>query len=120
MIMQRREQLSGAGAVVWLDAARRYQLSLNAIDEVLGLTLDGVEQALRHVGEDVDCGLTAPGLVVAPASMSLKSIIQLRHLSGHPILVAEDGKLLGVCGEGEIIRALAGRSRLGESFSSPS
>jgi hypothetical protein len=24
-------------------------------------------------------------------------------------LVAEDGKLLGVCGEGEIIRALAGR-----------
>jgi hypothetical protein len=41
--------------------------------------------------------------------MSLKSIIQLRHLSGHPILVAQDGKLLGVCGEGEIIRALAGR-----------
>jgi glycine betaine/proline transport system ATP-binding protein len=109
MIMQRREQLSGAGAVVWLDAARRYQLSLNATDEVLGLTLDGVAQALRHVREDVDCGLTEPGLVVAPASMSLRSIIQLRQGSGHPVLVAEDGKILGVCGEGEIIRALAGR-----------
>lgn len=109
MIMQRREQLPGDGAMVWLDAARRYQLSLNATDEVLGLTLDGVAHELRHVREDVDCGLSEPGLVVAPASMSLKSIIQLRHTSGHPILVVEDGKLLGVCGENEIIRALAGR-----------
>ena len=95
--------------MVWLDAARRYQLSLNATDELLELTVDGVAHALRHVSEDVDCGLSAPGLVVAPASLSLKSIIQLRHLSGHPILVVEEGKLLGVCGENEIIRALAGR-----------
>ncbi|MDP9091343.1 MAG: choline ABC transporter ATP-binding protein [Pseudomonadota bacterium] len=109
MIMQRREQLRGDGTVVWLDAARRYQLSLNATDELVGLTLDGVAHELRQVREDVDCGLSAPGLVAVPASMSLKSIIQLRHLSGHPILVVEEGKLLGVCGENEIIRALAGR-----------
>lgn len=109
MIMQRREQLTGEGAIVWLDPAGRYQLSLNAANEVLGLTLDGKTHALRHVREEVDCGLTSPGLALAPASLSLKSIIQLRHLSGHPVLVVEEGKLLGVCGENEIIRALAGR-----------
>ncbi len=109
MIMQRREQLTGDGAMVWLDPAQRYRLALNAADEVLGLTVDGVTHALRHVREDVDCGLSSSGLALAPASLSLKSIIQLRHLSGHPVLVVEEGKLLGVCGENEIIRALAGR-----------
>ena len=31
----------------------------------------------------------------------------VRH-SGHPVLLQEDGKLCGVCGEAEILRALAG------------
>jgi predicted transcriptional regulator len=39
--------------------------------------------------------------------MSLQAIIQLRQNSGHPVLVAEEGKILGVCGEHEIIRALS-------------
>jgi hypothetical protein len=32
----------------------------------------------------------------------------LRQSTGHPVLLAEDGRILGVCGEAEIIRALAG------------
>ena len=28
-------------------------------------------------------------------------------LAAHPVLLAEDGKIIGVCGETEIIRALA-------------
>jgi hypothetical protein len=32
----------------------------------------------------------------------------LRQLTGHPVLLAEEGRILGVCGEAEIIRALAG------------
>jgi hypothetical protein len=55
----------------------------------------------------VDIAVNDPGLAVAPASTSLQSIIQLRHNSGHPVLVAEEGKILGVCGEHEIIRALS-------------
>jgi hypothetical protein len=43
--------------------------------------------------------------------MSLQSIIQLRQNSGHPVLVAEEDRILGVCGEHEIIRALAGARR---------
>jgi glycine betaine/proline transport system ATP-binding protein len=107
MVMQRRAHLAGDGTEVWLDPGRRYQLSLNSTDEALSLTLDGIAHTLRYIRDEVDISLQEPGLTVAPASMSLQAIIQLRQNSGHPVLVAEEGKILGVCGEHEIIRALS-------------
>jgi glycine betaine/proline transport system ATP-binding protein len=107
MIMQHRASMSGEDGSVWLDSGRRYRLSLNSSDEALGLQLDGVAHAFRHVRDDADLARPEPGLAVAPASLSLQSIIHLRQSTGHPVLLAEDGKILGVCGETEIIRALA-------------
>ena len=109
MIMQSRGRMAGDGEVLWLDSGRRYRLSLNSAGEILGLQLDGVAQSLCHVEEDADMTKVQPGLAVAPASLSLQSIIHLRESTGHPVLLAEDGRILGVCGEAEIIRALAGR-----------
>jgi glycine betaine/proline transport system ATP-binding protein len=97
---------------VWLDPGRRYQLSLNSTGQALSLTLDGVAHMLRYIRDEVDIGVDEPGLTVAPASMSLQAIIQLRQNSGHPVLVAEEGKILGVCGEHEIIRALSRGRRI--------
>jgi glycine betaine/proline transport system ATP-binding protein len=107
MVMQRRAHLAGDGTEVWLDPGRRYQLSLNSSGQALSLTLDGSSHVLRYIRDEMDIALDEPGLTVAPASMSLQAIIQLRQNSGHPVLVAEDGKILGVCGEHEIIRALS-------------
>ncbi len=108
MIMQHRATLSDGGdGHVWLDAGRRYRLSLNSSDEALGLHLDGVAHAFCHITDEAELG-HSPGLAVAPASLSLQSIIQLRQSTGHPVLLAEQGRILGVCGEAEIIRALAG------------
>jgi glycine betaine/proline transport system ATP-binding protein len=112
MVMQRRAHLSGDGTEVWLDPGRRYQLSLNSTGQALSLTLDGVSHTLRYIRDEVDIGLDEPGMTVAPASMSLQAIIQLRQNSGHPVLVAEEGKILGVCGEHEIIRALSRGRRI--------
>ena len=109
MIMQRRSAMpDGGDGHVWLDAARRYRLSLNSSDEALGLQLDGVAHAFCHISDEANLTHSLPGLAVAPASLSLQSIIQLRQSTGHPVLLAEDGRILGVCGETEIIRALAG------------
>jgi glycine betaine/proline transport system ATP-binding protein len=109
MIMQSRAAMAGDdGGGVWLDGARRYRLSLDSADRAVALQLDGIAQVLRHVGEDADLTRLEPGLAVAPASLSLQSIIHLRQATGHPVLLVEDGKILGVCGEAEIIRALAG------------
>jgi glycine betaine/proline transport system ATP-binding protein len=114
MIMQRREALSaGEDGNVWLDSGRRYRLSLNSADEAVGLHLDGIEHTFCHVAEDADFDRLQPGLAVAPASLSLQSIIQLRQSTGHPVLLVEEGRILGVCGEAEIIRALAGGRHTG-------
>ena len=109
MIMQRRALLpDGGDGHVWLDAGRRYRLSLNSSDEALGLHLDGVAHAFCHISDEANLTHLQPGVAVAPASLSLQSIIQLRQSTGHPVLLVEDGRILGVCGEAEIIRALAG------------
>ena len=108
MIMQRRAQMAGDDGNVWLDTGRRYRLALNSSDEALGLHLDGVAHAFCHIHDEAALTHLAPGIAVAPASLSLQSIIQLRQTTGHPVLLAENGRILGVCGEAEIIRALAG------------
>jgi glycine betaine/proline transport system ATP-binding protein len=106
--MQRRALMAGDGGHVWLDSGRRYRLSLNSADEALGLHLDGVAHAFCHIQDEADVGRLEPGVAVAPASLSLQSIIHLRQSTGHPVLLAEQGRILGVCGEAEIIQALAG------------
>jgi glycine betaine/proline transport system ATP-binding protein len=108
MIMCQRAQMPSEGNLLWLDERRRYRLSLNAADEALALQFDGVEHALRHVHDDTALAGIEPGLAVAPASFSLQSIIRLRQATGHPVLLTEGGKIIGVCSENEIIRALAG------------
>ncbi|MEP6886144.1 MAG: choline ABC transporter ATP-binding protein [Gammaproteobacteria bacterium] len=109
MIMQHRAGLAPAGdGQVWLDAGMRYRLSLNSSDEALGMQLDGIAHAFCRITDEAELTGLQPGLALAPASVSLQSIIQLRQSTGHPVLLAEDGRIVGVCGEAEIIRALAG------------
>jgi glycine betaine/proline transport system ATP-binding protein len=108
MIMRSRARLQSEGDTLWLDAARRYRLQLGAGGEALGLQIDGVIHALRAVQGEDDIVHSAAALAVAPSGLSLRSIIQLRQTSGHPVLVADDGAIVGVCSEAEIIQALAG------------
>jgi len=108
MIMCERARMPSEGGLLWLDERRRYRLSLGAADEALGLQLDGVDHALRHVDDDSAAAAIESGLAVVPASFSLQSIIRFRQTTGHPVLLSDGGKIVGVCGEAEIIRALAG------------
>src|SRR5258706_16095523 len=105
--------MAGEGGNVWLGIGGRYRLSLNPSDEALGLPLDGVAHGFCHVRDEAGLVHLEPGVAVAPASLSLQSIIHLRQTTGHPVLLAEGGKILGVCGEVEIIRALAGGRHTG-------
>jgi glycine betaine/proline transport system ATP-binding protein len=110
MIMQQRQVLQGSADGVWLDANRRYQLSLDSSDQPMSLLIDGLDHPLHHIQDEANLTHPPRGLTVAPASLSLKSIIQLRHTTGHPVLIAQDGKIIGVCSETEIMRALSGAS----------
>jgi len=108
MIMQRRAHLQSDGSAVWLDVARRYRLSLDDLDRATHLTIDGTQHALNHIRDEADVERAAPGLSVVPPTVALGAIIRLRQRTGHPVLVGEQERILGVCCESDIIRALAG------------
>ena len=67
-------------------------------------------EELRAVAEEEGCADGERSVIVAPASITLQALIQLRRRTGHPVVLAQEGRLLGVCGEVEIIAALAGRN----------
>jgi hypothetical protein len=79
------------------------------------LRIDGRPSALRVVGEDGACEGDDGAASVAPASLSLQALIDLRRKSGHPVLLSEDGRVQGVCGDAEIVAALAARDTGGTS-----
>jgi len=108
MIMQRRSNLQSDGTGVWLDAARRYRLNLDDSDRASDLTIDGAPHALNHIRDEADVERWGEGLSVVPGSVALQHIIRLRQRTGHPVLVSDQGRILGVCCESDIIRALSG------------
>ncbi|MGQ0430664.1 MAG: choline ABC transporter ATP-binding protein [Gammaproteobacteria bacterium] len=110
MIMRGRDELDRVDGTWFLDGARRYLLRVDASNAPLALSLDGQPHPLRVVEDDAACGEGERAVIVAPASLSLQSLIHLRRRTGHPVLLAEEGQVLGVCGETEIICALAARN----------
>jgi len=111
MIMYGRADMAAADGSLWLDERRRYRLSTGASDETLEVHVDGVLHALERISDDGAAARAGRGVAVVPASFSLQSIIQLRQATGHPVLLQDGGRIVGVCGETEIIRALAGARR---------
>ncbi|GAC1308067.1 MAG: choline ABC transporter ATP-binding protein [Steroidobacteraceae bacterium] len=107
MIMCKRADLAAEGEFLWLDDRRRYRLGIDPSNGELHLEVDGVGQPLRHLEDEAAPAGPGPGLAVVPGSFSLQAIIQLRQATGHPVVLTEDGRIIGVCGESQIIRALA-------------
>ncbi len=118
MIMRRRSDFAGDGEGLWLDPAGRYRLRLNARDEVSSLNLDGAPHAVCHV-QGGNNPTAERALPIAPGSLSLQEIIQLRQSTGHPVLLVEAGRVIGVCGETEIICALAGSRKSSTGAAAP-
>jgi glycine betaine/proline transport system ATP-binding protein len=107
MIMRTCGEMERDGATHWLDATRRYRLSLDDGQRSPTVRLDELEQVLHHIVDDATV-VPPHSMAVAPAAYSLRSLIALRQLTGHPVLLAQDDRIVGVCGDSEIIRALAG------------
>ncbi len=97
MVMRRLEDLPVSDGAMVLDAAGRYQLGISA--SPASLTVDGV----------------AGQPVTADEGLSLRSLIALRHASGHPVLITRDATVVGVCCESDIMMALASQRDVDES-----
>jgi glycine betaine/proline transport system ATP-binding protein len=111
MVMRAREALAGEGGTLWLDAARRYAIQDGGA--AMELLLDGTAHPIRHVEDEAGCAEGECALVAAPAGITLQALIHIRRRTGHPVLLVEDGRVLGVAGESEIIGALSARGGAG-------
>jgi glycine betaine/proline transport system ATP-binding protein len=110
MVMRARESLAGEGGALWLDPARRYALRDGG---ALELRLDGAAHPIRQLDDEDACLEGERALVAVPAGITLQGLIHIRRRTGHPVLLVEDGRVVGVAGEAEIIGALSARAGSG-------
>jgi glycine betaine/proline transport system ATP-binding protein len=111
MVMRRCRDLAREEQTIWLDDRRRYRLSVDESDGPTALSVDGTAHSLGHVEDGEGWPVERLGMAVAPASISLRAIINLRNATGHPVVLVDNGRVTGVCDEQEIVRALAGNRR---------
>jgi glycine betaine/proline transport system ATP-binding protein len=93
---------------VWLDAERRYTLILDGQGRPVSARFGGVTHTVARYDAALPGAALPPGLILAPTDTSLKSVVQLRQASGHPVLLEGDGRFRGVCCDADILAALCG------------
>jgi len=113
MVMRRLEDLPTREGAAVLDAGGRYRLTMDGSGCPVSVTVDGAPRsATAYAGPSGDYG---DRLIMADEGLSLRSLIALRHASGHPLLITRGAAVVGVCCETDIMTALASRGATGES-----
>jgi glycine betaine/proline transport system ATP-binding protein len=101
------------GAEILLDREQRVVMTLGA---------DGGPDAVRIVDQPgrvipYDDGFDPLGLdrttvVIAPPGIKLRAALEIRHRTGNPLAMVEDGRLVGVIGDDEIYRGILRQTEL--------
>jgi glycine betaine/proline transport system ATP-binding protein len=95
------------GAEILLDREQRVVLTLGA-DGSPGAVriLDQPGRVIRYGdGFDPSC-LDRSAVVMAPPDIKLRTALEIRHRTGNPLAMVEDGRLVGVIGDDEIYRGI--------------
>jgi glycine betaine/proline transport system ATP-binding protein len=92
MAMRRICDLPRSGSWITLDAGAHYRLVVT--DRIVPIA---------------STGNGSVELACVDAQTPLKDVIDLQHRTGHPVLLAEDGRISGVCTTEDVVRALAER-----------
>jgi glycine betaine/proline transport system ATP-binding protein len=103
------------GSDVVVDGNGHFRVTLDEDDKPIAARVDGnsariescdQETRIETLGDDV--------LVTAPASMKMRWNIEIRHHTGWPVLLVEDGRLVGVVGDSEIYAGILRQTGIGE------
>lgn len=110
-LMTPLDELARDGGAVLLDREGRLRLELDAEGRPNRVLQDGRAGRFVHHEEGFDlAGLPQGALVVAPVDLSMRAAIELRQATGHPVVLTEAGRAVGVCGDEEIYRGILGQS----------
>ncbi len=106
------------GNSVILDAGGRFRLELDTSGAPVSVLLDNQPGILLAYGEGMNMeGLNPATLITAPTDMSMRTAIELRQATGHPVALVEDGRLAGVCGDDEIYQGILRQSAMADTVS---
>jgi len=97
--------LTRDGSDVLLDRLGRIRVALDADGRPQSCTLDGAAGAL--ISAETAMSANPAEIIVAPVDLKMRLAIELRRMSGNPIVLVDQlGRMAGLCGDDEIYRAL--------------
>jgi glycine betaine/proline transport system ATP-binding protein len=105
MVMRRLEDLPTRDGAAVLDDGGRYTLALDGSALPVSLTVDGVAHSAAACVGPSDAHSDRP--ITVDEGISLRSLIALRYVSRHPVLITRGAFVVGVCCEADIMSALA-------------
>ena len=95
------------GDALLLDWSGRNRLALDADGKPVEGTVEPGPASLRRYDPEMDLAALAAGdICAAPTDLRMRTAIEIRHRTGRPVLMVEDGRLMGVIGDEEIYRGL--------------
>lgn len=101
------EQLKRQGNEVLLDLHGRCRLAVDEGCRPVSVTTDGRPGDLAAWDENLLPGIEgAYTVVTAPADISMRVAIEIRHATGNPIAMVDEERLIGVIGDDEIYRGM--------------
>jgi glycine betaine/proline transport system ATP-binding protein len=95
-------ELARRGDEVLLDA--RTTATLDAKGRPSSVRIAG--RPGRLVAFEAAAGAGAEMIVMAPGDIKLRTALELRHQTGNPVALVEDGRLIGAIGDDEIYRGI--------------
>ena len=100
---------------VVLDRGGRFRVLLDGAGAPSAVTLDGKPGRLVAYQQGQDpAEWQDAALLTASTEMTLRTAIELRQASGHPVALLDGGRLAGVCGDDEIYRGILRQASLAE------
>ena len=98
------------GGALLLDWSGRNRLALDAQGRPVEASVEPGPAVFRRYDPDMDlAALTGGDICAAPTDLRMRTAIEIRHRTGRPVPMVEDGRLVGVIGDEEIYRGLVGR-----------
>ena len=103
-VMRHAHTLATDDGAMLLDVPALYRLAAGrGIGE---LTIAGEPHAVTHLADPDGHAAFPAGVVACPAGVSVKTLIRILSVSGHPVLLTEGDRLVGVCGGQDVLKAL--------------
>jgi glycine betaine/proline transport system ATP-binding protein len=106
-LMTPASAMARRGAEVLLDREQRVVLTLGPDGGPRSVTI--VDRPARLIAYPDGCGpsrLDRSAVVLAPPAIKLRAALEIRHRTGNPLAMVEDGRLVGVIGDEEIYRGI--------------